>query len=58
MEGRAKKCFEVYCELTKVSTPCLDDHNFTKEELETVGEIIVQRLLADCLKMFVFGTNW
>ena len=23
----------------KVSTPCLDDHHFKKEELETVGEM-------------------
>ena len=37
-----KKCLERYCELAnekneqlnKVSTPCLDDHHFKKEELE------------------------
>ena len=40
MEGHAKKCVERYCELAKqkteqmykVSTPCLDDHNYKKEE--------------------------
>ena len=42
MEGHAKKCVERYCELAnktivqlyKVSSPCLDDHQFKKEELE------------------------
>ena len=36
MEGHAKKCVELYCELAnkttlhlyKVSTPCIDDHHF------------------------------
>ena len=40
MEGHAQKCAERNCELAnenteqlyKVSTPCLDDHNFQKEE--------------------------
>ena len=47
MEGHAKKCVERYCELAnkttqelyKVSTPCLDDHHFKKEELEAVGDL-------------------
>ena len=47
MEGHAKKCVERCCELAnkktkqlhKVSTPCLDDHNFKEEELESVGEL-------------------
>ena len=47
MEGHAKKCLGRYCELAKkhieqlyeVSTPCLDDHQFKKEELESVGEL-------------------
>ena len=42
-----KKCVERYCELAnnkteqlyKVSSPCLDDHQFKKEELESVGEL-------------------
>ena len=47
MEGHAKKCVERYCELAnnttqqlfKVSTPLLDDHQFTEEELGSVGEL-------------------
>ena len=39
MEGYAKKCVERYCELAnrttqqlyKVSTPCIDDHQFQEE---------------------------
>ena len=46
-EGHAKKCVERYCELAdkttqqlyKVSTPCIDDHHFKKEELKSVGEL-------------------
>ena len=46
-EGHAKKCVKRYCELAnkttqqldKVRTPCLDDHQFEEEELETVGEL-------------------
>ena len=46
MEGHARKCVERYCELAnkkveqfcRVSSPCLDDHHFKKEELEPVGE--------------------
>ena len=45
MEGHAKKCVERYVELAnrkveqlhKVSSLCLDDHQFKKEELESVG---------------------
>ena len=47
-EGHAKKCVERFCELAnkkieqihKVSSPCLDDHQFKKEELESVGEYL------------------
>ena len=47
MAGHAKKCVERYCELAnmttqqlyKVSTPCIDDHHFKKEELKSVGEL-------------------
>ena len=47
MEGHAQKCVEKYCELAnkkteqlcKVSSLCLDDHHFKKEELESVGEL-------------------
>ena len=47
MEGHARKCVERYCELAnnkveplyKVSSLCLDDHHFKKEELESVGGV-------------------
>ena len=47
MEGHAQKCFQRYCDLAntkteqlyKVSSPCLDDHQIMKEELESVGEL-------------------
>ena len=47
MEGHAKKSVEKYCELAhkkteqshEVSTPCLDDHNFKRDALETVGRL-------------------
>ena len=46
-KGMQKNCMERYCELAnkkiehkyKVSTPCLDDHLFEDEDLETVGEL-------------------
>ena len=48
MEGHARKCVERYCELAnetveqfyKVSYPCLDDHQFKQEELESFGEFV------------------
>ena len=47
MEGHVKKYVERHCEwanknieqLYKVSTHCLDDLHFTKEELETGAEL-------------------
>ena len=47
MEGPAKKCVERHCESAKknieplydVSTRCIDDHSFKKEELGTVGKL-------------------
>ena len=47
MEGHAKKCVERCCELAtkttqqlyKVATPCIDDHQFKEEEMESVGEL-------------------
>ena len=65
MEGHAQKCVERYCELAnkiveqlyKVSSPCLDDHQFKQEERESVGELseVCSHIV---LKMFVLGTNW
>ena len=36
-----------------VSTPCLDDHNYKKEDLETVGEVS-----PDGREIHVFCTHW
>ena len=65
MEGHAKKCVERYCELAnkkteqlyKVSTPCLDGHNFKKEELETVGEMskVCSRIVLKCMYLSRIG---
>ena len=65
MEGHAKKCVERYCELAhkttqqlcKVTTPCLDDHNFKEEEMKSVGELsqVCSQIVCKMLKL---GTNW
>ena len=65
MEGHAKKCVERYCELAnekteqlyKVSTPCLDGHNFKKEELETIGEMskVCSRIVLKCMYLSRIG---
>ena len=65
-EGSAKKWFERYCELAnktieqfhKVSTPCLDDHQFKKEGRIGNGGRIVKSLLSNCPEMSVLGTHW
>ena len=65
MEGHAKKRAERYCEIAnakveqlyEVSTPCLDDHEFKKEELE-IGWRFVKSLLSIRLEMLSCGTNW
>ena len=64
MEGHARKCVERHCELAnkkveqsnKVSCLCLDDHQFKKEELESVVQlsIVCSQIV---LKMLVLGTN-
>ena len=43
-------------QLYTVSTPCLDDHNFKKEELETVGELSDE--CSQILEILVLGWNW
>ena len=63
MEGHAKKCVERYCELAnkttqklyKVSTPCVDDHQFKEEENESVVELstVCSQIV---VKMSVFGS--
>ena len=65
VEGHNQKCVERYCELAnknveqfyRVSSPCLLDHHFKKEELE-ISWRIVKRMLTNCLEMLLFGTNW
>ena len=44
-------------QLYKVSSPCLDDHEFEHEEHESVGEL-PQVLLTNCTKMLKSATNW
>ena len=52
MAGHAKKCVERYCELAnrttqqlyKVSTPCIDDHRFKEEEVNSVGATTLQSI--------------
>ena len=65
MEDHAKKCVERYCELTnkttqqlcKVSTPCLDDHQFKEEDLKSVGELskVCSRIVHNCLYLARIG---
>ena len=60
-----KTAFERYCELankkteqlSKVSTPCLDDHHFKKEELESVGELskVCSQIVSKCLYLARLG---
>ena len=59
LEGHMKKCVERYCQLAnkkteqlyKVSSLCLDDHLFQKDELESVGDLsnICSQIVLKCL---------
>ena len=65
MEGHATKCVERYCELAnkttqqlyKVSTPCIDDHHFKKEELKSGGELskVCPQIVLKCLYLARIG---
>ena len=65
MEGHAKKCVERYCELAnrttqqlyKVSSPCIDDHHFTEEEMKSVGELskVCSQIVLKCLYLARIG---
>ena len=65
MEGHARKCVERYCELAnkkteqffKVSSPCLDDHQIKKEELEHKGELseVCFHIVLKCLYLARIG---
>ena len=59
------KCVERYCELAikttqqlyKVTTPCLDDHQFKEEELGSVGELskVCSQIVLKCLYLTRIG---
>ena len=65
IEGHAKKCLERHCELAnkttqqlyKVSTPCIDDYNFKKEELKSVGHLskVCFQIVLKCCKLARIG---
>ena len=65
MEGHAKKCVERCCELAnktkqqlcKVSTPCVDDHQFKEEELKSVGDWseVCSQFVLKCLYLARIG---
>ena len=65
MERRAQKCVERYCELAnkkmkqlyKVSSPCMDDHQFKQEELESVGQLSegCSKIVLKCLYLARIG---
>ena len=65
MAGHAKKCVERYCELAnkttqqlhKVSTPCIDDHHFKGEELNSVGDLsqVCSHIVLKCLYVARIG---
>ena len=67
MAGHAKKCVERYCELAnkttqqlyKVSTPCIDDHHFKEEEMNSVGELpqVCSQIVLKCLYLTRLGRS-
>ena len=60
-----KKCVARYCELAnnttpqvyKVSTPCIDDHQFKEEEMNFVGELsnTCSQIVLKCLYLARIG---
>ena len=64
-KGHAQKWVEGYCELAnkkteqlhKVSSPCLDDHQFKQEALESVGELseVCSQIVLQCLYLARIG---
>ena len=65
MEGHARKCVERFRELAnkkveqlyKVSNPCLGDHQYNREELESVGELseVCSQIVLKCLYLARIG---
>ena len=60
MEGHSKKCAPRHCEvanksieqLWRVTTPCIDDHQFKKEELEAMGDL--SKVWSDIVLKYLF----
>ena len=65
MEDHAQNFVERYCELAnktpqqlyKVTTPCLDDHQFKEEELGSVGDLstVCSQIVLKCLYLARIG---
>ena len=65
MGSHAEKCVERYCELAhkthqqpyKGTTPCLDDHQLTEEEMKSVGELskVCSQIALKCLYLTRIG---
>ena len=64
VEGQARKCVERNCEantkveqLYTVSHPCLDDHQFKQEEVQSVGELseVCSQIVLKCLHLARIG---
>ena len=66
MQGDVKKCVERYCKLAnkttqhlhKVSTPCLDDHQFKEEELNSQGKLskVCSQIVLKCQYLARIGS--
>ena len=65
MEGHAKKCVEIYCDLAnktaqqlhKVSTPCIDDHHF-KEDDKYAPKLFWNVCTWHVLEDLIFSGQW
>ena len=65
MEGHAEKCVERYRELAnttaeqlyKVATPCVDDHQFKEQDMESVGKLsnVCSQIVLQCLYLVRIG---
>ena len=60
VKGHDRKCQAGYQkkeQLYKVSSPCLDDHQFKKEELESAGELskVCSQIVLTCLYLARIG---
>ena len=66
MKGRAQNCVERHCKLTnkkveqlyKVSSLCLDDHQFKQEQLENVGRFGRPDIMWSVNKLARSVTKW